>query len=449
VKINRIFLASALDQGLPLPQLVEETRALEKLLKPLHERRLYQLVSNRAAGLDDVLEQFADTSAPIEIFHYAGHAGEQELHFEGGGHVRGLAALFGLNKQQPVRLAFLNGCGSAGLVERVHAAGVAAVIATRRPVEDTVARRFAETFYREWVQEGKTLEQAFGLAKIFRQTQWAHSAAETVVETRGLATRAKDDNDELPWGLYINPNLSDKDRHATLAWMLNAPPVLPDGERLLTWSDDGATKIWTIENQALIQSFNCANVADLPALEKKRYVIDSAVHPDLTCRPLYPTGSYQNLIDLQQKAETFATWAFLPDWDTTRLPTWGHRALTWYDSTFNRVKPKENPAHWADFNLAAPPLFAVLDSLHDYQAGLEWINRAETLGEQILQRDSSEARQLQWRQLQRSKARFLVLAGQGEAIKPETWTQLIAWFPDDAWLAAEARRRQPADHRKK
>ncbi len=141
--MKEIFLAGAHTEGAPLPELVAEIRTLEAILRPLHERGVWGLESNRAANLADVFGTFSRLGAQIALFHYAGHANQQELHFDGGGQLRGIAELFGLTQGSGLQFVFLNGCASAGQVGALHQAGVGAVIATSRPIGDQLARDFA------------------------------------------------------------------------------------------------------------------------------------------------------------------------------------------------------------------------------------------------------------------------------------------------------------------
>jgi WD40 repeat protein len=318
-----------------------------------------------------------------------------------------------------------------------------------------------------WSLKGQKLGQ-------FRHDQWVRGAV-LLPDGQRLLTWSLDGTARV-WTLAGRELVRFSHDGSTVSGTL----LLPDGQRLLTWSDNGIARIWSlqghelarlelsvqirdvllgedgqlalvrtdhsvifwpIEPARLLAAANCSNVADLDAQDKARYDLGPAIRPDLTCRPLYPSGFYANLADRQTQAEQYARWALLPDWDTTRLPIWSRYALAWFDSTFARVRPHENPAHWDDFDLACPGLFAVLDSLGAYAAGLDWVARAEALGTAIVQRDSSLPRIQQWWRLQRSKTRFLVLAGKGAQLDDATWQALRARFPDDIWLAEAFRRR--------
>lgn len=224
--MKNIFLAGAHTKGAPLLELVDEIRILEQTLRPLKERGLWALLPNRAANLDDVFDTFSREENGISIFHYAGHANQQELHFEGGGESRGIAELFGVTQNTALRFVFLNGCASSGHVSSLHAAGVGAVIATSRPVGDRLAREFAERFYQTWVIEGKTLEQAFQIAVALAHSKPGAENREILLETRSFG-RANDAAEQsIPWGLYMNPQMDEEERQNLLKWPLNPIPQL-------------------------------------------------------------------------------------------------------------------------------------------------------------------------------------------------------------------------------
>ncbi|MCB0588414.1 MAG: CHAT domain-containing protein [Phaeodactylibacter sp.] len=226
--MKHIFLACAhAPDQTPLPGLVRELRAIERALAPLHQRRLYELASNRAANTDDIFNQFTNTS-DIEVFHYAGHAGGDLLYLEEAGHIKGIAELFGLNRQEDggqntLKLVFLNGCATRGQVASLHAAGVAAVIATSTKVNDEAARVLAEQFYTTWATEGRTLDDAFKAATAKVHTIPEAASRDVVFEMMDL--QEGDFREAIPWGLYLNPALPDD---SIRQWALNQPPPLPE-----------------------------------------------------------------------------------------------------------------------------------------------------------------------------------------------------------------------------
>ena len=226
--MRQIFLACAhAPDQTPLTGLVRELRAIERALAPLHQRRLYELESNRAANTEDIFNQFTN-STEIEVFHYAGHAGGDLLYLEEAGHIKGIAELFGLNRKEgngpnPLQLVFLNGCATRGQVASLHAVGVAAVIATNTPINDEAARVLAEQFYTTWATEGRTLEEAFNAAVARLHT--IPEAANRSIKINNLSFQDGQYEEAIPWGFYLNPALPDD---SIKNWVLNQPPRLPE-----------------------------------------------------------------------------------------------------------------------------------------------------------------------------------------------------------------------------
>lgn len=223
-----LYLTAAHTSGEPLPELVGELRAIEAALRTLHERGLYRLESNRATNLDDIFQFFSREGAAIRLFHYAGHAGQQELCIEGGGKARGISELFGLSQGARLQLVFLNGCASIGILADLQKNGLqnTAIIATSCPIGDTMARDFSSCFYRTWAMEGKTLEQAFQTAVAYVHSKEGGQNREITVRSTGF--QETEENQELPWALYLHPELPEAGRKQLLQWKLNETPKLPE-----------------------------------------------------------------------------------------------------------------------------------------------------------------------------------------------------------------------------
>lgn len=224
--MNAICLAAAHTTPY-LPELVEELRSIEDSLDSLRKRGIWAVHSNRAANLDDVFKAFSENAAEIKVFHYCGHANQSELSLEGGGHIRGIAGLFGLSEPEengvnPLYFVFLNGCATEEQVNSLHAAGVAAVIATSRPIGDTAARIFAEAFYKYWSVEGKTMQQAYDLAKAFLHSRPAEQHRDLEVREAGHRSKISK-NEPFAWGLYPHPVHG----QVALGWQLNPTVQLP------------------------------------------------------------------------------------------------------------------------------------------------------------------------------------------------------------------------------
>jgi hypothetical protein len=224
--MNVIYLAAAHTTPY-LPELVEELVNIEASLDPLRKRGIWELKANRAANLDDVFKSFSENGAEIKVFHYCGHANQSELALEGGGHIRGISGLFGLTEPEengvnPLYFVFLNGCATEEQVASLHAAGVAAVIATSRPIGDTAARIFAERFYLYWSAEGKTLKQAFDMAENYLNSGPVEQHRDIEERAPGHRQNASE-NESFAWGLYPHPMFG----LLALGWQLNPPVQLP------------------------------------------------------------------------------------------------------------------------------------------------------------------------------------------------------------------------------
>ncbi len=85
------------------------------------------------------------------IFHFGGHAGENCLLLEsalGKAVEVDLRELLGFwGRKGGLLLVFLNGCSTRAQISDLLEAGVSAVVATARPIDDRVAREVAVEFY--------------------------------------------------------------------------------------------------------------------------------------------------------------------------------------------------------------------------------------------------------------------------------------------------------------
>ena len=155
-----------------------------------------QPLSLPAAGVENLLQSFQRHRNEICLLHYGGHADDERLWFSdtASADADSLAAF--LAQQQALKLVFLNGCSTEQQAQALLDAGVEAVIATSRAIEDTAARDFARTFYRGLVN-GATVTQAYHEASSgtlmsrgadFRSLYWQ--------ETEAAQTQA------LPWKLF-------------------------------------------------------------------------------------------------------------------------------------------------------------------------------------------------------------------------------------------------------
>jgi len=129
-----------------LRDLPEELRQLQAILEAAEGKGLCKLVVRPNARLDQILETFTEHRDRVAILHYGGHAGGDRLFLESTGtegavaHAEGLATFLG--QRRNLQLVFLNGCSTRAQAAGLLDAGVAAVIATARAIEDAIALEF-------------------------------------------------------------------------------------------------------------------------------------------------------------------------------------------------------------------------------------------------------------------------------------------------------------------
>lgn len=206
--ILRTFAHDWVNEGRHLRSLLDESRAIDKALAPLVEIGAIVLPSPLYnATVDDVIEAFRERQyrGRICIFHFGGHASGSMLLFDDGAghptraHASGLAGY--LSRQQGLVLVFLNGCCTAAQVQRLREAGVKAVVATTRAIQDTVAAEFAKAFYAELAV--RPLRDAFDTAVQAVRLRWGDDPHAV---TRDVAIRDESEVRVWPWIIDCDPN---------------------------------------------------------------------------------------------------------------------------------------------------------------------------------------------------------------------------------------------------
>ena len=133
-----------------LRDLPEELRRLQEILKEAERNGLCRLELLPNATLDQIFDVFTRNRDQVTILHYAGHADSGRLLLEssaaGGApaHAAGLATFLG--QRRGLQLVFLNGCSTRAQIARLLEAGVAAVIATARAIDDRHGARVRRRF---------------------------------------------------------------------------------------------------------------------------------------------------------------------------------------------------------------------------------------------------------------------------------------------------------------
>ena len=179
-----VFLAFA-DARSDLSALRVEGWSLKDQFDELKQQGVIaNVVVEEKASLERIYSVFQKHRDRIAIFHFGGHADGDRLLLQSAfeprpAYAEGLATLLG--QQRGLKLVFLNGCSTRPQVKRLLDAGVPAVVATARPIDDRVATEFAVAFYQAlttgYRNENRQVTGGCSLATAFAQAQGMIKAA--------------------------------------------------------------------------------------------------------------------------------------------------------------------------------------------------------------------------------------------------------------------------------
>ena len=205
-----VFLAFA-DARSDLSSLKVEGWSLKDQFDELKRRGVIaDVVVEENASLERIYSVFQKHRDRIAIFHFGGHADGDRLLLQSAFEPRpayadGLATLLG--QQRGLKLVFLNGCSTRPQVKRLLDAGVPAVIATARPIDDGVATEFAVAFYQALttgysgenrkITGGCSLAMAFAQAEGLSKTARGGKSRDFVAATP--SHEEVTDDDGFPW----------------------------------------------------------------------------------------------------------------------------------------------------------------------------------------------------------------------------------------------------------
>ena len=165
-----IFLAFANDQFHSLRKLIKERKAIKDILGFWNVQNRLIIKEESDISKDGMFDIFNSFHGRLSILHYGGHANSELLLLEGGTMPKGvLADLIRIeNRENPggIALVFLNGCLTKYHVRSLLDAGAQCVIGTQALVDDALATRFAERFYKALIK-GMTLLSSFETAQLY------------------------------------------------------------------------------------------------------------------------------------------------------------------------------------------------------------------------------------------------------------------------------------------
>ncbi|WP_027002749.1 CHAT domain-containing protein [Hugenholtzia roseola] len=195
-----VCLAFANGEGAYLENLKQEEKAIRDALHQADDEGSIKLYTEFNTTIADLVKVFTEKYRNrVAIFHFAGHAGSQELVLdETSANATGFAQL--LAQQQSLELVFLNGCSTKRQVEGLLEAGVKRVIATSTPIDDAQAVAFSSQFYKSLAKKA-TLGQAFQEAAALLTLQ---NSPVQVYRSAIPKSKIKEDVAPSPllWGFY-------------------------------------------------------------------------------------------------------------------------------------------------------------------------------------------------------------------------------------------------------
>ena len=184
----------------PLRSLMEEGEMIRKLFLLSENSQSIHLNLEPFATIESMIESLVRYKDKVEIFHFSGYDNNQILLLDGNDDIKkskrvGLSHL--LSNQDSIRLVFLNRSTTQKQVEQLLDAGIPAVIAISKPIDDKNSFDFTKSFY-QCLANSYTIQEAFEIASaiIHTQSDYSPTIYRSINEQQG----------ELPWGLYIKDN---------------------------------------------------------------------------------------------------------------------------------------------------------------------------------------------------------------------------------------------------
>jgi CHAT domain len=203
-----VFFAFANDRAVErryLRNLAEEERRVREALDKARRAGRCDVEVRYNATADVVWNVFLDPDfkGRIAVFHFGGHAGGGEILLEtpeGASaevYTEGLAGFLG--RQAGLQVVFLNGCSTEPQVQTLLAAGVPAVVATSRAIDDRKATELSAWFYKSLGADA-CLSDAFDQAMSIVRSQVGNRPENAC---RSFAPRRPGETVDWPWKLHV------------------------------------------------------------------------------------------------------------------------------------------------------------------------------------------------------------------------------------------------------
>lgn len=139
----------------------------ENIYNSVQSNDLVKNVKIEDADIDTLVETIIDNNGNLFMFHYGGHADQNNIVLDGFRNLDKirLSRLLLPKENHNLSIVFLNGCLTYGQVGLLTAKGVKVIIATNVSVDDTEAVRLSKFFYKCFFEKNYTLKSAFESAE--------------------------------------------------------------------------------------------------------------------------------------------------------------------------------------------------------------------------------------------------------------------------------------------
>ncbi len=228
------YLAFSHDVNVELKAVEQELRDLQDIFRGVAQQCLPYIDWKVR---QDVIEQtFQTLGHQICIFHFSGHAGPNLLQLNQDDFTpkftfaESFAALMSSLSRGGLRLVFLNGCSTGDQAAFFLGKGVPAVIATEKPILDSLAYNFACRFYRLFTNpyERPPLQKAFQDALLSFTSAHGPLVRNGQLNEDHIADKVRGnfklraDETAEHYQLFINPATPDIAQQTFADWMATA-----------------------------------------------------------------------------------------------------------------------------------------------------------------------------------------------------------------------------------
>ena len=198
-----ILLTYANDEYSSLSKLKNEIESIDKYLTHFIEDGIATPQAKELLDVEPLLDFIDDYKNNLSIILFSGHASSQSIRSKRGHEAfgEGLAQKLNIKECPNLKLVFLNGCATKGMVSQLLDNGVPVVIYTYSLVEDAKAAAFSTAFFKA-LSKDDTIEKAFGKAKANIDTL---TNGNVNISDRGNLSKSKDEIetlkiDDCNWG---------------------------------------------------------------------------------------------------------------------------------------------------------------------------------------------------------------------------------------------------------